>query len=97
MAGTTKFVSFDGEISISEKVMKIQNREEEAVIIPLQDVYSVRVRSPSEDSDGFIRVEDVDGRCFRIVFGEDDLDVAFEFMDAFSATFPDKENQPPAT
>ena len=86
MAAIAKFISYDGGIAFSERAMKIQRRDEDPVIISLDEVLSMRVRRPLEDSDGFIRIDISDGRRYRLSFDDDQLSEAVEFQRAFDAT-----------
>lgn len=89
MAVIAKFVSYDGGIAFSEKAMKIQRQDEDALVVPLDDVVSVRVRRPQEDSEGFVRVETADGKRIRIFFDDEQLQEAVQFKKAFDATVSD--------
>ncbi len=89
MAAIAKFVSFDGGVAFSEKVMKIQNADQEAVTIPLDDVTAVRIRKPQEDSEGFIRIETAEGRRYRIFFDDDQIQEAIQFKKQFDDTVSD--------
>lgn len=86
MPAIARFVSFDGGVAFSERVMKLQKRDQEAVTVPLDDVVSVRVRRPQEDSDGFIRIETADGKRYRIFFEDDQLQEAVQFKRRFEDT-----------
>lgn len=86
MAAIAKFISYDGGVAFSDKVLKIQKRDQDATIIPLEDVASVGVRRSQEDADGFIRVETVDGRRYRILFENDQLQEAIRFKRSFEAS-----------
>lgn len=92
MAAIAKFISFDGGIAFSDRVMKIQTQDQEAVTIPLDEVTAVRVRRPQEDSDGFIRVETASGRRYRVFFEDDQLQEAIQFKKQFDATISDGED-----
>lgn len=83
MAAIAKFISYDGGIAFSERAMKIQRRDGEPVIIPLDEVISVRVRRPQEDSDGFIRVDTSDGGRYHLLFDDDELSKAVQFKRQF--------------
>lgn len=76
MAAIAKFISYDGGIAFSEKTLKIQT--DEAVLIPLEDVVSVRVRQPSEETEGFILVTTQD-RHYRLYFDDAQLEEAKVF------------------
>lgn len=93
MAVIAKFVTFDGGIAFSEQAMKIQNRGEEAVIFPLRDIASMRIRRPQEDRAGFIRVNTVDGHRYMILFSSDDLQKAIQFKADFDATMEGNESE----
>ena len=93
MPAIGRFVSFDGGVAFSERVMKLQKRDQEAVMIPLDDVAAVRVRRPQEDSDGFIRIETADGKRYRIFFEDDQLQEAVQFKRRFEDTVSDGEDE----
>ena len=93
MPAIGRFVSFDGGVAFSERVMKLQKRGQEAVMIPLDDVAAVRVRRPQEDSDGFIRIETADGKRYRIFFEDDQLQEAVRFKRRFEDTVSDGEDE----
>ena len=93
MPAIARFVSFDGVVAFSERVMKLQKRDQEAIMIPLDDVVSVRVRRPQEDSDGFIRIETADGKRYRIFFEDDQLQEAVQFKRCFEDTVSDGEDE----
>ena len=86
MAAIAKFVSYDGGIAFSEQVVKIQKRDQAAIKTPLDDVTTVKVRRPQEDSDGFIRVETAGGQCYRIFFEDDQFQEAVQFKRKFYET-----------
>lgn len=90
MPAIAKFVTFDGGVAFSEKVMKFQNAGSEAVMIPLDEVVSVRVRRPQEENYGFIRVDTSDGERYRLFFEDDDLQDAVQFKKAFDATIEER-------
>ncbi len=92
MAAIAKFISYDGGIAFSERVMKIQEADQEAVTIPLDDVTAVRVRRPQDDAEGFIRVDTADGKRYRIYFDDDQLQEAVRFKKQFDATVSDSED-----
>lgn len=97
MASIARLVSFDGGIAFSQEKLKIQKRDRDAVIMPLEEVTAVRVRKPQEDSDGFLRVETADGRRFRLFFDEDQLQEAVQFKRQFDAAVSGGADQrPPA-
>lgn len=91
MAAIAKFISYDGGIAFSERVMKVQEADQEAVIISLDDVAAVRIRRPQDDAEGFIRVDTADGKHYRIYFEDDQLQEAVQFKRQFDATVSDGE------
>lgn len=91
MAAIAKFISYDGGIAFSEQVMKIQKRGQDAMTFPLDDVVSVRVRRPQEDTDGFIHVNTTSGRRYRILFDDDQLQEAIQFKREFDSYFADSD------
>ena len=91
MAAIAKFISYDGGVAFSERVMKIQENGQEAVIVPLDDVTAVRIRRPQDDAEGFIRVDTADGKHYRIYFEDDQLQEAVQFKRQFDATVSDGE------
>lgn len=68
MAAIAKFISRDGGIAFSDRVVKIQKRGGDSRIIPLGEVDSVGVRRPQQDTDGFIRIQMTDGKRYRLFF-----------------------------
>lgn len=96
MAAIAKFISYDGGIAFSEKAMKMQKRDQDAVIVPLDDVVSVNVRRPQEDTEGFVRIDLADGKRYRIFFEDDQLREAVQFKKQFDATVSDFEDDFPS-
>lgn len=92
MAAITKFFSEDGGIAFSDRSMKIQIEDREPVIIPLDDVFSVRVIRPQEDADGSLCVDTVDGRRFSLLFEDYQYRDALKFKRMFDDLFEDDYN-----
>ena len=69
--------------------MKIQKRGRDSTVVSLDEVASVRVRRPQEDSDGFIRIETADGQRYRIFFEDDQFQDAVQFKRQFDAAVSD--------
>lgn len=88
MSSIAKFVSYDGGVAFSEKVMKIQEFGKDAVILPLDDITSVKLRRPQERSDGIVLVTTVDGQRYQIHFEEEQLQEAVQFRKQYYSFFP---------
>lgn len=94
MAAIAKFISYDGGIAFSDKVMKFQKRGSEGTIIPVGDVASVNVRKPQPESDGYIRVQTADGKRYRLSFEQSQYAEAVRFKRQFVSTFSPAEAAP---
>lgn len=94
MAAIAKFISYDGGIAFSDTVLKFQKRDAEAKLIPIGDVESIGVRRPQQDTDGFIRVQLIDGKRYRLFFGQDQLRDAVAFKKQFEASCPPPAEEP---
>ena len=88
MAAIAKFISYDGGIAFSDKVMKFQKRGTDGTLIPVDEVAAVNVRKPQPDADGFIRVQTADGQRLRLRFEASQYAEAVRFKRQFVAAFP---------
>ena len=70
MVTMKKFITSEGSIVYSEKDMHIQAGESKAITVPLCDVYAIRLKKPSEDNNGCVSVETVDGHQYEIGLGD---------------------------
>ncbi len=86
MPAIAKFVSYDGGVAFSDKVVKFQKRGSEGLIIPIGEVASVNVRKPQPDADGFIRVLTTDGKRYRLSFEQSQYAEAVRFKRQFVST-----------
>lgn len=86
MAAIAKLISRDGGIAFSDRVVKIQKREGDSRLIPLEAIDSVGVRRPQQDTDGFIRIQLKDGKRYRLFFETEQLKEAVQFKKQLEST-----------
>lgn len=91
MAVIARFYTGAGKVAFSESAMKIQIGYDEPVMLQVSDVESVRVRRPTEETDGFLLVNTFDGRRFRLLYDDDQYSDAIRFKRSFDALVMDDD------
>ena len=89
MAAIAKFVSYDGGVAFSDRVLKLQKRDDErGRLVPIERITGIEVDEPLLGDDGCIRVRIAGERTTAkntIRFDEEQYDDALSFKAAFDS------------